>query len=203
MDTGDLLTNEPRGAEKATFLLAHGAGGPMHSPFLRAVAEGLAEAGIRVVRFEFPYMRARRRTPDPAAVLLDAWRAVIERLGGGPRLVLGGKSLGGRMATMIADEVRARGVVCFGYPFHPPGKPSQLRTAHLAALETPTLILQGERDPFGTREEVVGYALSPRIRVEWIPGGDHSFKPLRSSGRSEPQNLALAISLAADFILRL
>jgi len=203
MERGDLLTNEPRGNALATLVLAHGAGGRMNSPFLNFIAEGLAENVIRVVRFEFPYMREHRRVPDPPAVLMDTWRAVIERLGGGPQLVIGGKSLGGRIASMIADGAAARGLVCLGYPFHPPGKPQQLRTAHLEALRTPTLIVQGERDPFGTPEEVARYRLSPSIRIEWLPDGDHSFKPRRQSGRTENENLAHAVSLVAEFISQL
>jgi predicted alpha/beta-hydrolase family hydrolase len=203
MDAGELLTNDPRGAPRATLVLATGAGGPMRSAFLKFFAEQLAASGIRVVRFEFPYMRARRRTPDPPDVLKAAWRAVIDSLGGGPQLVIGGKSMGGRIASMIADECGARGLVCLGYPFHPPGKPQQLRTAHLADLRTPALIVQGERDTFGTREDVAGYTLSKSIRVEWIPAGDHSFKPPKSSGRTEQENLALAVSLVSNFILHL
>jgi predicted alpha/beta-hydrolase family hydrolase len=201
MDTGELLTNQPRGAARATLVLATGAGGPMRSAFLKFFAEQLAESGIRVVRFEFPYMRARRRTPDPPEVLKGAWREVIEKLGSGPQLVIGGKSMGGRIASMVADECGVRGLVCLGYPFHPPNRPAQLRTAHLAGLRTPTLIMQGERDSFGTPADVAGYTLSKSIRIEWIPDGDHSFKPQKKSGRTEQQNLALAVSLVSEFIL--
>lgn len=203
MDLGELLTNEPRGDARATLVLAHGAGGRMNSPFLNFIAEGLAENGIRVVRFEFLYMRERRRVPDPPVVLMDTWRAVIERHGGGPQVVIGGKSLGGRIASMIADDSAARGLVCLGYPFHPPSKPQQLRTAHLEALRTPTLIVQGERDPFGMPKEVAGYRLSPSIRIEWLPDGDHSFKPPKRSGHTEKDHLARAVSLVAAFIFTL
>jgi hypothetical protein len=203
MEIGELLTSESRGDARATLILAHGAGGRMNSPFLNFIAEGLAESGVRVVRFEFPYMRARRRVPDPPAVLMDAWRAVIEKFGGGPQVVIGGKSLGGRIASMVADGAAARGLVCLGYPFHPPGKPQQLRTAHLEALRTPALIVQGERDPFGRPEEVAGYKLSPSIRVEWMPDGDHSFKPRKQSGHTEKENLGRAVSLVAAFLSQL
>ncbi len=208
MDVGELLINKPRGNERATVALAHGAGAPMDHPSLTAVAEALAENAFRVVRFEFPYMRRRRtegvrRGPDPPAVLLDTWRAVIEKLGGGASLVIGGKSMGGRIASMVADQAGARGLVCLGYPFHPPGKPKQLRTVHLAELRTPALIVQGERDPFGTREEVESYSLSKSIRIEWIPGADHSLKSPKKSGRTENQNLAQAVSALTGFILGL
>jgi predicted alpha/beta-hydrolase family hydrolase len=189
-----------------TFVLAHGAGGAMDTPFLNIVARGIAARGIRMVRFEFPYMAARRESgkrggPDRQPVLLDSWRQVAAELGGGETLVIGGKSMGGRMATMVADELRVRGLVCFGYPFHPPGKPQQLRTAHLETLRTPALIVQGERDPFGTPDEVAKYSLSKTIRVEWIDDGDHSLHPRKASGTTEQQNLERAIDLAATFIV--
>jgi predicted alpha/beta-hydrolase family hydrolase len=177
----------------------------MDSPFLERMAGGLAARGIQVVRFEFPYMRARRGggrrgAPDPAPVLQKAWLEVMDHLGGGPGLVIGGKSLGGRIASMIADEVGARGLVCLGYPFHPAGQPTRLRTSHLAALRTPTLIVQGERDALGTKEEVGGYQLSPSIRIEWLEDGDHSFAPRARSGRTARENLERAIDLVAGFI---
>jgi predicted alpha/beta-hydrolase family hydrolase len=133
-------------------------------------------------------------------VLLATWRDVVAQLGGGERLFIGGKSMGGRMATLVADELRVRGVVCFGYPFHPPGKPARLRTAHLEALATPMLVLQGERDPFGTRDDVASYRLSPQIRVEWIADGDHSLRPRAKSGVTESQNVTRAIESAATFM---
>jgi predicted alpha/beta-hydrolase family hydrolase len=192
---------------KTTIALAHGAGAPMDSPFMEKAARGLAARGFRVARFEFPYMRARREggargAPDRPAVLQETWLAAIRELGA-DRLVIGGKSLGGRIASMVADEavVRGlvRGLVCFGYPFHPPGAPDRLRTAHLEALATPALVLQGTRDPFGSPEEVETYRLARSIRVVWVPDGDHSFKPRAKSGRTESQNLELAFDAAADF----
>ncbi|HTD51641.1 MAG TPA: alpha/beta family hydrolase [Thermoanaerobaculia bacterium] len=185
-------------------VLAHGAGAGMDSPFLNRFAKGLAARGVRVARFEFPYMRARRTegkrgAPDRPPVLRETWLSVIDRLGGGSRLVIGGKSLGGRIASLVADEAGARGLLCLGYPFHPPGQPDRLRTKHLETLRTPALILQGTRDPFGSPEDVASYALSPAIEVRWIADGDHSFKPRARSGRTEAQNLEEAISAAADF----
>ncbi|HSY51610.1 MAG TPA: alpha/beta fold hydrolase [Thermoanaerobaculia bacterium] len=198
------LTDGPDDA-KQTYIFAHGAGGPMDAPFMTTVARELGQRGIRVVRFEFPYMAARRTggkrgAPDREAVLLATWRDVVAQLGGGESVVIGGKSMGGRMATLVADELRVRGVVCFGYPFHPPGQPAKVRTAHLETLATPMLVLQGERDPFGTRGDVAGYRLSPRIRIEWIPDGDHSLKPRAKSGFTERQNLTRAIEAAAAFM---
>jgi predicted alpha/beta-hydrolase family hydrolase len=207
-DVLDVLVDGPEGAS-TTFLFAHGAGAPMDSTFMNRVAEGLAARGIRVVRFEFPYMarrrsEGRRGAPDREPVLRARWTELVDRFGEerrGHSLAVGGKSLGGRIASMIADEVAARALVCFGYPFHPPGQPSRLRTKHLEALKTPALILQGTRDAFGGPEEVSGYGLSPAIRVEWLEGGDHSFKPPAKSGRTEAENVERAVALAADFLL--
>ncbi|MDJ0948284.1 MAG: dienelactone hydrolase family protein [Alphaproteobacteria bacterium] len=191
------------GDAPVTVALAHGAGAPMDSDWMDAVATVLAARGLRVARFEFPYMARRRadgkrRPPDRQPVLLDCWRAVVAALGA-DRLVIGGKSMGGRMASLVADETGVRGLVCLGYPFHPPGKPEKTRTEHLETLRTPTLILQGERDPFGGREEVSGYRLSAAIRLYWLADGDHGFKPRKASGRTEAQNLEEAAAAVADF----
>jgi uncharacterized protein len=207
MKDGDLLIDGPKNAT-ATVVLAHGAGATMDSPFMNTIAEGLAKTDIRVVRFEFPYMRARRDSgrrgaPDREAVLLDAWREMVARVGPARRLVIGGKSMGGRIASMVADELGACGLVCLGYPFHPPGRPVGMRTKHLEELRTPTLIVQGTRDQFGQREEVMGYKLSPRIRVVWIEDGDHSLKPRARSGRTEAQNVAEATAELSNFIWKL
>jgi predicted alpha/beta-hydrolase family hydrolase len=204
----DLLFDGPEDAA-LTVVLAHGAGAPMNTPFLNTVARGLARDGVRVARFEFPYMRVRRESgrrggaPDREPILRNSWKEVVEELGGGKRLVLGGKSMGGRIASMVADEVGARGLVCLGYPFHPPGRPEKLRTAHLETLSTPALIVQGTRDQFGTREDVAGYKLSPAIRVVWLEDGDHSWKPRASSGRTEPQNMAEALTAIRGFLSEL
>lgn len=193
---------------RRTLVLAHGAGAPMDSPFLEAIAKGIASAGFRVARFEFPYMRARReegkkRPPDRGPVLSESWREVIRALSGaeGPRgLVIGGKSLGGRIASLVADEAGVGGLVCLGYPFHPPGKPDVLRVRHLEGLKTPGLIVQGARDPFGGRGEVPRYRLSPSLNVTFLEDGDHSFRPRVSSGRTEAQNLAQAVALVTAFL---
>ena len=199
----DVLFDGPTDAD-LTIALAHGAGAPMDSGFMNRVSAGLASHGLRVARFEFPYMARRRAegkrgAPDREPVLRERWKEIVERLGGGRRVVVGGKSMGGRIASMIADEVGARGLVCLGYPFHPPGDRSRLRTAHLADLRTPALFVQGTRDTFGTREDVSGYRLSTAIRIHWIEAGDHSFKPPASSGRTEKQNVEEAIAAAAEF----
>ena len=187
------------------YVMAHGAGAPMDSEFLNDMAAGLAAAGVRVVRFEFPYMAERRRTgskkpPDRQPKLLDAYRAVVAELGTPGEWVIGGKSMGGRMASLLADELGVAGLVCLGYPFHPPGAPEKLRTAHLGSLATPALIVQGERDPFGRKEEVDGFDLDPRIEFCWLPDGDHSFKPRKRSGHSLEGNLSQAIAAMAAFV---
>ncbi|MBW8876611.1 MAG: alpha/beta fold hydrolase [Acidobacteria bacterium] len=202
MSKPHFLLDGPKGP---TIVLAHGAGAPMDSPFMEVVAAGLAEGGLRVVRFELPYMRRRResgekRPPDREPVLREAWLEAIAALGGGEQLVIGGKSLGGRMASLVADEAGARGLVCLGYPFHPPGQPDRLRTKHLQDLRTPALFVQGTRDALGSRDEVAGYGLSPAIRIEWLEDGDHSFKPRVSSGRTEAQNLAAAVAAVLRFV---
>ena len=201
----EFIFNGPKKTAGLTLVLAHGAGGPMDSPFMETIAEGVAKAGIRAARFEFPYMRRRRETgkggaPDAGPVLMQSWREAIEELGGGGRLVIGGKSMGGRIASMVADEAGVRGLVCLGYPFHPPGKPEQTRTRHLEVLRTPALILQGSRDPFGKPDEVAQYKLSRSIRLKWLEDGDHSFKPRVHSGRTEADNLGAAIADLVEFI---
>ncbi len=189
------------GPEQArmTILLAHGAGAAMDSSAMTASAKTLAEVGFRVARFEFGYMASRRtsagRKPPPRADKLNPeYIAVIDALDVNGPLIIGGKSMGGRVASMIADELyasrRISGLLCLGYPFHPPGKPEQLRTEHLAKIETPTLIVQGTRDLFGTREEVSSYALSKKIEILWLEDGDHDLKPRKSvSGFSVADHL--------------
>jgi predicted alpha/beta-hydrolase family hydrolase len=204
----EFLFNGPDTA-RLTLVLAHGAGAFMDSEFMSAFAEGLAvqgRGGLRVARFEFPYMTARRedgrrRPPNPEPVLLATWRRVIAELGP-ENLVVGGKSLGGRMASMVADECAAYAVVCLGYPFHPPGNPEKLRIAHLVDLKTPTLIVQGTRDPFGTEEEVSRYPLSPAVTLHWIEDGDHNLAPRKSTGRGVGQTWTEAISAIGDFLER-
>lgn len=186
----------------ATVLLAHGAGAPMDSPTMTATARALAAAGLRVARFEFSYMASRRdgggvKPPPRADTLVPAFRAVVAALDATGPLVIGGKSMGGRVASMAVDDLRAEGraagLLCLGYPFHPPGKPEALRTAHLAGLGAPTLICQGTRDPFGTRDDVATYTLSPAIEVFWLEDGDHDLRPRKAlSGFTAAAHLASA-----------
>lgn len=166
---------------------------------MTAIADALACAGLRVARFEFGYMAARRcgiRKPPPRAeTLIPEYRAAIEALDASGSLIIGGKSMGGRVASLLADEAflqgKAAGLLCLGYPFHPPAKPAQLRTKHLETLKTPALIVQGTRDEFGTREDVSGYSLSDSIEILWLEDGDHDLAPRKKlSGFSAADHLA-------------
>lgn len=200
----DFLIDEAVGKARATLLLAHGAGAPMDSEFMNMLAAQLAGQGVRVLRFEFPYMAGRRsggskRPPDPAPVLLQAFAEALDQAGG-ESVFIGGKSMGGRIATMLALERRCRGVICFGYPFHPPGKPEKTRLDHFADMQTATLICQGERDPFGTREDVAGYALPESVQLHWLMDGNHDLAPRRASGLSQQDNIRQAAEAAGKWI---
>jgi predicted alpha/beta-hydrolase family hydrolase len=201
---------------KVHLLLAHGAGAPMTSPFLEKICGLLAERGLQVSRFEFRYMAARReggkRRPPPRAELLvpEYASAVAElrrSMPPGQKLAIGGKSMGGRVASLAADALfadrRISGLVCLGYPFHPPGKPDALRTAHLETLRCPCLIVQGERDPFGARAEVEALGLPPAIGFCWIGDGDHDLGPRGGSGFTRSGNLAAAADAVPAFCDRL
>jgi hypothetical protein len=184
-------------------VLAHGTGAGMRSPFMTAFAEGLAGRGTAVYRFEFPYMQqmtasGRRRPPDREPVLRQCWMEAISQLRDRP-LVIGGKSLGGRIASLVAEESGVSGLVCLGYPFHPPARPERPRTAHLLTLRTPTLICQGTRDPFGSQDEIRNYGLPPTIAVQWLADGNHSLEPRRASGRTAEDNWNEAMDRIAVF----
>jgi predicted alpha/beta-hydrolase family hydrolase len=185
---------------RVTILLAHGAGAPMDSASMNATTKALAAQGFRVARFEFGYMASRRtaagkKPPPKAETVMPEYIAAVDDLGptNGP-LIIGGKSMGGRVASMVADALyearRIAGLLCLGYPFHPPGRPQQLRTAHLLDLKTPALVCQGTRDEFGDRYEVGEFGLSDQIEVFWLEDGDHDLKPRKSiSGFSTADHL--------------
>ncbi|HAS6971482.1 alpha/beta fold hydrolase [Vibrio parahaemolyticus] len=186
------------------FVFAHGAGAGMEHDFMTAVAKGLVEQGIRVVRFNFPYMVKRSEDgkkcpPDRAQKLLEAYSEVIAHFASSP-VVIGGKSMGGRMASLLAEHELVAGIACLGFPFHPPGKPEKFKGDHLASIDKPTLILQGERDTFGKREEFDEFVFSQQVKVSFLPDGDHSFKPRKSSGHTEAGNIALAVEQLSAFI---
>lgn len=195
----DFLVIGPEGT-KVAIVLAHGAGGAMDTNWMETVSVALSEKGLRMIRFEFDYMSARRssgkRSPPPRAELLrQEFEAVIDELGLEGTVVIAGKSMGGRVASMIADDLRdagkISGLLCLGYPFHPIGKPDNLRTAHLENMKTPTLICQGTRDPFGSREEVSSYKISEMIEILWLEDGDHDFRPRKAvSGITTAEHVA-------------
>lgn len=192
----------------ARLLLAHGAGAPMDSPFMDQICGRLVAGGLACVRFEFPYMvrqRAlkRRSPPNSEAVLLATWEAVVEHYKNQSLpLFVGGKSMGGRMATLWATKKAGTcsGLICFGYPFHPAKRPERLRVAHLPELPVPALVVQGTRDPMGSAEEVAGYALGAKLSVHWITGGDHDLKPLKKTGVTHGQALDSAAQATMAFI---
>lgn len=173
-------------------LLAHGAGAGQDSTFLTRLREALAARGVQTLAIEFAYLQRmrleqRRRPPPPIDRLVEeftAWCDLLSHPGLSP-LWLGGKSLGGRVASLVAARDGAAGLALCGYPFHPPRRPERLRLAHWPALACPTLVVQGTRDPFGTREEVTGYALPPVARLHWLEDGDHDWKPRRASGLTQ------------------
>lgn len=187
----------------AAMILAHGAGAGQTSAFMVRAARDLAQRGLTVATFDFPYITAGRKIPDRAPVLEDAWRAAIDTfratMGSLPLgipgnsslpLFIGGKSMGGRIASHVASQGGAgplSGLVFFGYPLRPPGKPGQRRDAHLPAIAEPMLFIQGGRDTFGTGEEI--RALLPRLQratLHEIAGGDHSFKVPGGKAKQKP-----------------
>ncbi len=204
----DCLYDGPRDAP-ASFLFAHGAGAPMDSDFMNAMAEAVAAHNICVTRFEFPYMAERRtggkkRPPPKAEALCGNFEDLVDDLSLPGAVHIGGKSMGGRIASLLADRLHAAGkvagLICLGYPFHPPGKPERLRTAHLEGMSCPALICQGERDPFGTKDEVAGYSLSPAIGLEWLPDGNHDLAPRKASGHTKDGNWRAAADAIAGFV---
>jgi uncharacterized protein len=197
-------------AAPATILFAHGAGGAMDTPWMNDLAGNFADAGLRLARFEFGYMAGRRssglRTPPPRAEnLMQEYRDALKSFGASGPVIIGGKSMGGRVASMIADELfdagAIAGLLCVGYPFHPPGKPENLRTAHLAELETPALICQGTRDQFGTEAEVATYRLSPKIEIIWLEDGNHDLTPRKKiSGFSAADHFRTVAQSVASWV---
>jgi len=190
------------------WLFAHGAGAPMDSGFMTVVAEGVAAAGITVKRFEFPYMEERRKTgkkrpPNRAPELLQHFKRAIEQAGGMSQCVIGGKSMGGRMASLLAAEYPndVMGVVCLGYPFHPVGKLEKTRIDHFPDMTVPHRIVQGTRDALGTRDQVKGYGLPKIVDVHWLEDGDHDLKPRKKSGLTHDEHIKSAIEQIVTFIL--
>jgi uncharacterized protein len=195
----------PAGGNAETILvLAHGAGAGQTHPFMVATAKGLAARRIAVVTFDFPYMRERRHVPDKAPVLEGAFRKVIDAArnwSGEKRLFIGGKSMGGRMATHLGAQGLdgLAGIVALGYPLHPPGRPDKPRAEHLPAIGVPVLIVQGERDTFGTPDELrpVIATMNANTTLHVVPGGDHS---LAVRGRQKDAVFEGVLDVVASFI---
>jgi predicted alpha/beta-hydrolase family hydrolase len=196
-------------------IFAHGAGAPMDSDFINTFTNGLVALGIQVARFEFPYMQERRltgtkRPPNPAPELLACCEEVVKQLS--KPCVLIGKSMGGRMASMLAStfeqeiavNAHIKGVCALGYPFHPQGKPEKLRIDHLSDLAIPMSIVQGERDALGNRKEVeqlfVEQKLPASLSMLWLEDGDHDLKPRKKSGFTHQQHIDEAVEYTASFI---
>jgi len=201
-DSGEVsaVWHRPAGGASSGLVLGHGASSNMNARILVDIADALASRGIAVVRFNFPYAEVGRRVPDPQPRLEACFRAVATSVSEEiPRLFLGGKSMGGRIASHIAaDGFPTRGLVFFGYPLHPPGKPDRLRDAHLKRISAPMLFLQGTRDTFATPELLRRTVASLRTaKLVEIEGGDHSFKV---PGRASADVLTELIDAAAQFI---
>ncbi|HEY9032064.1 MAG TPA: alpha/beta family hydrolase [Kangiella sp.] len=200
------ITSNTTDSSQAVFIFAHGAGADSSSEFMQSMAKLIGHPNIEVTLFDFPYMLKRQQTgkkspPDRMPKLIEAYKQQIAKQAKGRKVFIGGKSMGGRVASMIADEEQVAGLICMGYPFHPPGKPENLRTDHLRDLKTPTLILQGTRDPFGKPEEVATYELSSKIDVNWLVDGNHSLETLKRSEVSTEQSWQTTAKLAQNFIL--
>jgi predicted alpha/beta-hydrolase family hydrolase len=176
-------------AAETTLVLAHGAGAPQTHPWMVAVARAVAARGVDVVTFNFLYTEAKRRAPDRNDVLEATWRAALDTVRARAthaRVFIGGKSMGGRIATHIAahEDVDVPGLVLLGYPLHPPGQPKKLRVAHLPRVRAPMLFVQGSRDTFGTPDELAPYleGLARGTRLYVVEGGDHSLALPKSRG---------------------
>jgi uncharacterized protein len=198
-----------RGNDRAV-LLAHGAGADMHVAALTTVADALADAKIPSLRFNFPYKEAGRRAPDRPPVLEASVRAAaaeLSKLAKVPpeRLVLGGRSMGGRICSIVAATDGALGLALLGYPLHPPGNAEKLRVEHFARLRMPVLFASGTRDAFGTPEELERHAkaIKGRVTFHWIDTADHGFKPLKSSGITQAQALAGVAEAVVAFVTKL
>lgn len=206
----EVLQTGPSDSTQA-LILAHGAGAPMDSDFMNGMADRLSAAGIRCIRFEFPYMVSRRldgkkKPPDRQPVLLDHYAQAIAQVAAdldGVDIYIGGKSMGGRIATLLAAEMKTapvfKGVVCLGYPFHPPGRPEKTRTEHFPGIACPVLVCQGDRDPFGTRAEIESYDLPTHVHLHWLTDGNHDLAPRVRSGITTDENLTSAVAAITEF----
>ncbi|WP_299787211.1 alpha/beta fold hydrolase [uncultured Shewanella sp.] len=210
LEARDLLQSEciVDGDMSGTVIIfTHGAGANMHSDFMNEMAEGLTAAGFGVIRFNFPYMRAngidgKRRPPDRAPKLVKDFNLHIEAIRAEfapERIILMGKSMGGRMAAIVAGDTQVDGVICLGYPFIPL-KGGEPRLEPIEKSKAPVCVIQGERDKFGAKGVVDTWPVMNKVSLHWLTDGDHSFAPRKSSGTTQEANLAAAISYSTDFI---
>ncbi|MTI11485.1 alpha/beta hydrolase [Rhodospirillaceae bacterium RKSG073] len=218
-----MSSDDPQQAELDTFLFAHGAGAPMDSEYMENIAHLLSHEGLRVVRFEFPYMRQRRedgkkRPPNRENICLETWQQAVEDWQATGNIFIAGKSMGGRMASILAAKnsefnLPIKAVFCLGYPFHAPGKTDKWKTDHFTNIKLPTFILQGDRDPFGKSEEISQLQIdNPHwpnrdedgpISITWIPDGDHDFKPRVKSGYTHDENLSSVTKKISTYIRKI
>lgn len=196
---------------ETTFLFAHGAGAGMDSDFMLQLSNKLESKELDVRRFEFPYMQkvraeGKRRPPDRMPKLLDAYQEMVQSIASSKNIFIGGKSMGGRVASLLAAEkgksLNIKGVICLGFPFHPPKKPEKYRGEHLKHIDISSLIVQGERDAFGNKTEVQEFSLSKYVDVKFLTDGDHSFKPRVKSGVTFEQNITKCSDFIIEFIER-
>lgn len=205
----EILTPENIRAHRPLLVLAHGSGKDMNSPFLSIISEGVQNRDIQVARFNFPYKVARRQVPDRSEILEDSWKLVIrwatEHLQFSS-LFIGGKSMGGRIATMVAgDFPQIAGLVFLGYPLHPPGRFDQVRDEYLHPLPLPMLFVQGTRDAFARMDllQITLGGLRDRATLHWIEGGDHSYQVLIRPAQSYLETLQHVAGLVSDWILEI
>jgi uncharacterized protein len=202
-----------RGADRAV-LLAHGAGSDKDAQALKAVSSALADTGVPTLRFDYPYRVAKRRSPDRAPVLARATRdaaAELAKRSGLPaeRLVLGGRSMGGRYCSLIVGDeevpVPALGLLLLGYPLHPAGQPDRLRVDHFPRLKVPCLFVSGTRDSLAGRDALTkaAKAIKGKVAFHWLESADHGYRPLKASGRTLPDVVSEVAQVSADWVTKL
>ena len=206
LDSGETVTairTDPIEETKWLFVYAPGAGSNVNDAFGRYVSKEIASAGISVIRFQFPYMELKKRRPDRPAVLESTWRSAIRsaKTTGG-RLVVGGRSMGGRIASqVVAEGVEVDALALFAYPLHPPGNPEKMRDGHLPEIAVPTLLCSGTRDDFGTPAELaVAAAKVPSVVIHLLDGADHGFSPLKASGRRREDVWEEAVGVFVEWL---
>ncbi|MFT6733908.1 MAG: putative alpha/beta-hydrolase family hydrolase [Polaribacter sp.] len=199
------------------FLFTHGAGAGIEHEFMKEMVRKLNLSGLQTIPFNFPYMKimqetGKRRPPDRMPKLIEAFAKQLEHCQKeypNQKIIIGGKSMGGRVASLLAAQLEENktnlvdACICLGFPFHPPKKLDKYRGEHLAKIKTPTLILQGERDTFGSSSEIDDYILSAAVNVSFIPDGDHSFKPRVRSGHTLGSNIELSVKAIIEYVASL